>query len=266
VCSSDLDGGVPTTQGALTITGLGAYDGNFAYAMGVTENNETILCWNATGAAGSEAVPIEGGQVALPVYTVEGGILGSYSGNETFSLSIAILSTPVLPGTEGADNLVAVGTVPDVLFTNGIGTVENPSLDPVGNGGVPMTLGALIITGLGAYNDNFAYAAGRIETEGEIILGIACGRVTGAQQAEAVLISDGQVVLPVYKTGTAQFEPYSGTDTFSLNIAILSTKVLPVEEEPTNMVAIGTPFNVPFTNGIGVVHNPLLSASPGNGN
>jgi hypothetical protein len=67
-------------------------------------------------------VLISGGQVVLPVYKFVNGKNESYSGNDTVSLNVSILSTNHIPtGPDDYDNEVADGTA-SATFTDGIGT------------------------------------------------------------------------------------------------------------------------------------------------
>jgi hypothetical protein len=125
-----------------------------------------------------------------------------------------------------------------------------------GGGGGPSTVGKLTITGLSGYNGKFAMAIGE---EGEIQL--FCGKVTGPESVEAVLISGGQVVLPVYKVEGEAPVSYSGNDTVPVGIVIFSVKDIASTSTP---VAFGDEIFVTFANGIGTLDSPTLDPIPGN--
>ncbi|MDR2344414.1 MAG: hypothetical protein LBD86_07790 [Spirochaetaceae bacterium] len=122
-----------------------------------------------------------------------------------------------------------------------------------GNNGAPATSGKLTITGLGSYNGKFAYATGSIGGASAVV----CAKVTSEAAIEAVLISGGQVELPVYKYADYKYESYSGNDTVStLSITIYSSKVIGAQA-----TAIGS-SSVTFASGVGTVSNPTLTAVP----
>jgi hypothetical protein len=116
-------GGIPSTSGQLTVTGLSTYNGKFAWAFHNVQNAD-LFCAKATGAEGGEAVQISGGQVKLPVYKAENNKLVSYSGSGTFPMSIIITSTKdIYPrNISSSPNFVARGKESNVTFANGVGT------------------------------------------------------------------------------------------------------------------------------------------------
>jgi hypothetical protein len=134
--------GVPSNSGKLTITEISAYNGKFAIATGLkstisgtesghildSEPEFLLFCAKATGATSAEAVPISNGQVALPVYKAGETKFESYSGNDTVTLMIVILSSEVLGG-ESMENAVASLSGISVTFVNGIGTVTIPTIE-----------------------------------------------------------------------------------------------------------------------------------------
>jgi hypothetical protein len=69
----------------------------------------------------------------------------------------------------------------------------------------------------------------------------------GAYGIEAVQISGGQAVLPVYNFAGETLTSCNGSDTFALQIAISATK-----DVSSVAVATGT-GNVTFVNGVGTV-------------
>ncbi|MCL2185784.1 MAG: hypothetical protein FWB86_08040 [Treponema sp.] len=100
----DSDGGGGGTTGGLTITGLGTYNGQYAYAtsaslVGVSSSGKTAL--------------ISNGSVVLTVYNSA----SVYTGNDTVTFSVAIYDTEVAPGQSMGSPVTSGGLT--VTFSNG---------------------------------------------------------------------------------------------------------------------------------------------------
>jgi hypothetical protein len=124
-----------------------------------------------------------------------------------------------------------------------------------GNNGTPATSGKLTITGLSSYNSKFAYVTG--STGGGTLL--TCGKATSDTNIEAVLISNGQVVLSVYQFTGGKYVSYSGSGTVSnLYITIFPSNVM----NGAQKIASGYSSSVAFASGIATVDSPTLTAVP----
>jgi hypothetical protein len=118
-------------SGLLTITGLGAYNGKFAIAVGegsddesliaatnININNETVTCGE-----------ISGGSATLKVWKVEGeegDQISIYEGNDTFDFYVVILNEATINGATFADIEDGSENIPYELLGKiaGIGMVE----------------------------------------------------------------------------------------------------------------------------------------------
>jgi hypothetical protein len=126
-CDSGSGGDGDGGGGKLTITGLGAYEGKFATAMGGNDGGQGNLWvdgYKVTGNGMSEAVEISNGQVVLPLYTREVingyGKPVPYTGNDVLDVCVSISpSKTVLGGWE-------INKGNSVKFSDGIGTLANP--------------------------------------------------------------------------------------------------------------------------------------------
>jgi hypothetical protein len=113
---------VGSTSGQLTITGLGAYNGNYVAAMGSTDDDELIAAasvnsnWTGTG------VRISGGQAVLKVWKATGDTsIGNFTGNGEAGFEVAIFNTSTVHFDDDS-GIIAFGYVYPVNFTNGVGT------------------------------------------------------------------------------------------------------------------------------------------------
>jgi hypothetical protein len=84
---ADFSFSLPDTDGLFTLTGAGAYNGKYAFAVGILSDAATVL-WGlggATSATALKAFKIEGGQAAIPIYsyTTATAQFSGYSGSHT---------------------------------------------------------------------------------------------------------------------------------------------------------------------------------------
>jgi len=111
-CGGDGDDSTNTT-GGLTITGLGDYDGNYAYATGSTQDSSIYLV--GVSSTGKTAL-ISGGSVVLTVRNSASQAV--YTGNDAAVFSVAIYNTEVAAGPS-MGSPVTSGSI-SVTFNNGI--------------------------------------------------------------------------------------------------------------------------------------------------
>ncbi|MCL2067945.1 MAG: hypothetical protein FWG99_10825 [Treponema sp.] len=116
----------------------------------------------------------------------------------------------------------------------------------------PTTNGKLTITGLSNYNDNYAFAHTTWEFFEKGVIMLFGGIATSSTTVEAVKITAGEVVMPIYSTPDFQsVTEFSGNITLDMDIVIMSSNVIPATwtNHPDNWVA-NDEVSITFTDGI----------------
>ena len=111
---------VQATEGKLTISGLGAYNGKWVF---VTDNFNTYFAAESANAANQtfKGAQITGGSATLDVWKVGNYALLNFDGDDTITLDVAIFNVQTVPmnNSPSGPQPIATGTV-TVTFTGGI--------------------------------------------------------------------------------------------------------------------------------------------------
>jgi hypothetical protein len=237
------DGGGSGSPTAITGTWTGTADGNV-----LTIGNTNWECVNGDGNYYRGTYTFGGNTGAFTITHIKasagsaweaasGTGIGTVTGN-----TLTIIFTWTSPFT---DTISLVFTKPG---GNGTGT---------GGGDTSTsTAGRLTITGLWAYNGAFAMVMG-INDGGQGKITVEGGKVTGNVMDEAIAISNGQVVIPLYTYEYVngyggKYFLYTGNHVLDVCVNILPSKTVDGGWE------INKGNSVKFSNGIGTLDYPQV--------
>jgi hypothetical protein len=198
-CANETNGNGNNTNGRLTITGLGAYAGN--YVFGMTEGSSDYLIagdMDPETQSGIGCMISSGGSVTLKVWKSSNSGFVDYKGNDkNVPLTLRIMNSPEL----GAGNYVANISV-NVDFTNGIGSLAYAF-------SLPQTTGLFTLTDLGSYNGKYAFLLGAGNQNGPFIYGFKDLSPDGSWKG--FRIENSKAEIPLYylnDAGDTQFKAF----------------------------------------------------------
>jgi hypothetical protein len=226
-------GGESGSPTAITGTWIGSVDGDV-----LTIGNTDWECVNDVG------------NYYRGTYTFEGN---------TGAFTITHIKASAGSAWEAASG-TGIGTVTGNILTV-IFTWTSPFTDTISlaftkpGGGGGGGGGKLTITGLWAYNGAFATVMG-INDGGQGNFTVEGGKVTGNVMDEAIAISNGQVVIPLYTfevvNGYGKYFLYTGNHVLDVCVNILPSKTVQGGWE------INKGNSVKFSNGIGTLDYPQV--------
>jgi hypothetical protein len=125
--------GTPATNGLFTLTNASAYNGKYAFAVGMSQDNTVLWGIRDTSTATAwKGIQISGGQVQIPIFGITGSTFNSFSGNgtaTTFAVYIMNNEDYLYSGGSftGMTSIVFMdvpGTYTGVTFSNGQATAS----------------------------------------------------------------------------------------------------------------------------------------------
>jgi hypothetical protein len=261
-CDIPVDeGGLPGTDGLLTVTGLEGYNGKYIYCA--TEGSDPVLVGVVDVNMAADKItltPISGGKAEIKIYEVVGEeTLIGYSGSDTVTVWVLIFAsqTPSSQAYPIAENSFRA------VFKSGMATVAYTVADTL----PPTVEGTFTVTGIPEqWNGKYAMAftPGMLpseplsgEDEPEEVVYIIGATASLMEGATTVLIEDGTVAIPLWHltddgTGswTGVISGYTGSDTVSEFLVFITNEEVIVDSDAVDYAEVVVIFDsVTFSDG-----------------